>query len=134
MTTNQDVTFEYAYKALLEKHGSDKAIINALFRDGQKQYENVMELETIVDDLEDRVDTAFVRFTKLTADHGILQKSWDRLDNELGETVEALIKSNRELDTYRAKASILKGRLAEYEAADHMGDDPFPGIWPEDLA
>ena len=96
-TEIKDISLDDAYEVLLAACGSDRAIINLLFLDG----------------------------TKLLQDLDRLQKSWDRLDNELGETVEALIKSNRELDTYRAKASILKGRLAEYEAADHMGEEPF---------
>jgi len=29
------------------------------------------------------------------------------------------------LDTYRTKVASLKGKLAEYEAMDHLGEEPF---------
>ena len=121
MTTNQEVTYQRAYEALLEKHGNDRAIINMMFRDGQKQFDKVLELEGAVQDAQEQ----FTRAQTLQRDLNLLQLSWDQLDNELGETVEALIKSNRELDTCRTKVVLLKGKLAEYEAMDHLGEEPF---------
>ena len=83
MTTNQDVPYQRAYEALLEKHGNDRAIINMMFRDGQKQF-----------DL--RVEQAA----------------------ELDEVVA-------ELMILRLSDALLRGKLAEYEAMDHLGEEPF---------